>query len=172
MLLPRGESASDVRGLRGRDGDPTAVDGLDLRIRPGEVVGILGPNGAGKSTTVEILQGHRSRDGGTVRVLGADPATADGRRRSRIGIVRQDESAPAELTVKETAGHFARSVALRERFGSEAAQGFRSVFLPDSAAVIEQTGAWEPGRIALVPGAWCLGGLALCLLTFRWRNRR
>lgn len=51
-------------------------------------------------------------------------------------------------------------------------QGFRSVFLPDSAAVIEQTGAWELGRTALVLGAWCLGGLILCLLTFRWHSRR
>lgn len=102
------EPAIDVEGLHKRYGDLTAVDGLDLRIRPGEVVGILGPNGAGKSTTVEILQGHRSRDGGTVRVLGADPATADRRWRSRIESVRQDESAPAELTVKETVEHFAR----------------------------------------------------------------
>ncbi|MFE7750608.1 ABC transporter permease [Streptomyces sp. NPDC057428] len=51
-------------------------------------------------------------------------------------------------------------------------QGFRSVFLPDSAVVIEQAGAWELGRTALVLGAWCAGGLVLCLLTFRWRGRR
>ncbi|MFF2728686.1 ABC transporter ATP-binding protein [Streptomyces sp. NPDC058008] len=102
------ELAVDVQGLRKRYGDLTAVDGLDLRIRPGEVVGLLGPNGAGKSTTVEILQGHRSRDDGTVRVLGADPATAGRRWRSRIGVVWQDESAPAELTVRETVEHFAR----------------------------------------------------------------
>ncbi|MET7904863.1 ABC transporter permease [Streptomyces sp. NPDC005355] len=51
-------------------------------------------------------------------------------------------------------------------------QGFRGVFLPDSAAVLEQAGAWEYGRIALVLGAWCVGGLVLCLLTFRWKSRR
>lgn len=51
-------------------------------------------------------------------------------------------------------------------------QGFRGVFLPDSAAVLEQAGGWEFGRIALVLGAWCAGGLVLCLLTFRWKNRR
>lgn len=51
-------------------------------------------------------------------------------------------------------------------------QGFLSVFLPDTAAVIEQTGAWEPGRSPWCLGAWCLGGLVLCLLTFRWRSRR
>ncbi|MBL1096548.1 ABC transporter permease [Streptomyces coffeae] len=51
-------------------------------------------------------------------------------------------------------------------------QGFRGVFLPESAAVLEQTGSWEYGRIALVLGAWCVGGLVLCLLTFRWKSRR
>lgn len=102
------ELAVEVRGLRKRYGGLTAVDGLDLGIGQGEVFGILGPNGAGKSTTVEILQGHRSRDEGTVSVLGVDPARAGRRWRSRVGIVWQDESAPAELTVRETVAHFAR----------------------------------------------------------------
>jgi ABC-2 type transport system permease protein len=51
-------------------------------------------------------------------------------------------------------------------------QGLRGVFLPDSARVLEQTGSWEFGRIALVLAAWCVGGLVLCLLTFRWKSRR
>ncbi|MDT0464705.1 ABC transporter permease [Streptomyces gibsoniae] len=51
-------------------------------------------------------------------------------------------------------------------------QGLRGVFLPDSAKVLEQAGSWEFGRIALVLAAWCVGGLALCLLTFRWKDRR
>ncbi|MGW5124174.1 ABC transporter ATP-binding protein [Streptomyces sp. NPDC004069] len=102
------ELAVDVRGLRKRYGDVTAVDGMDLAIRKGEVLGLLGPNGAGKSTTVEIIQGHRSRDAGEVSVLGADPASAPRAWRSRVGIVWQDESAPAELTVRETVRHFAR----------------------------------------------------------------
>ncbi|MFD5147893.1 ABC transporter ATP-binding protein [Streptomyces sp. NPDC058401] len=102
------QNAVEVRGLRKQYGAVTAVDGLDLTIRRGEVFGLLGPNGAGKSTTVEILQGHRARDGGEVSVLGADPARAGRAWRSRVGIVWQDESAPAELTVRETVGHFAR----------------------------------------------------------------
>ncbi|MFI8835617.1 ABC transporter ATP-binding protein [Streptomyces afghaniensis] len=96
-----------VRGLRKRYGDVTAVDGIDLGIRRGEVFGLLGPNGAGKSTTVEILQGNRDRDSGEVSVLGSDPATGTRAWRSRVGIVWQDESAPAELTVRETVRHFA-----------------------------------------------------------------
>ncbi|MEU0220409.1 ABC transporter permease [Streptomyces sp. NPDC006265] len=51
-------------------------------------------------------------------------------------------------------------------------QGLRGVFLPESAQVLEQAGSWELGRVALVLGAWCVGGLALCLLTFRWKDRR
>ncbi|WP_458242681.1 ABC transporter ATP-binding protein [Streptomyces sp. MAI_2237] len=100
--------AVDVRGLRKRYGDLTAVDGIDLGIRRGEVFGLLGPNGAGKSTTVEILQGNRGRDAGEVSVLGSDPANGTRAWRSRVGIVWQDESAPAELTVHETVRHFAR----------------------------------------------------------------
>ncbi|WP_432189225.1 ABC transporter ATP-binding protein [Streptomyces sp. Tue6028] len=100
--------AVDVRGLRKQYGDVTAIDGIDLGIRQGEVFGLLGPNGAGKSTTVEILQGNRGRDAGEVSVLGSDPATGTRAWRSRVGIVWQDESAPAELTVRESVRHFAR----------------------------------------------------------------
>jgi ABC-2 type transport system permease protein len=52
-------------------------------------------------------------------------------------------------------------------------QGFRSVFLPDTILPQEVvTTSWETGRTALVLGAWCIGGLVLCLTTFRWRSRR
>lgn len=53
-----------------------------------------------------------------------------------------------------------------------AAQGFRSVFLPDSMMAQEAAGSWELGKTALVLGGWCVIGLALCLSTFRWTNRR
>ncbi len=107
MTTQANELAVDVRGLRKQYGDVTAVDGIDLGIRRGEVFGLLGPNGAGKSTTVEILQGNRDRDAGEVSVLGADPAHGTRAWRSKVGIVWQDESAPAELTVAETVRHFA-----------------------------------------------------------------
>ena len=73
------DAAISIRGLVKRYGDFVAVDGLDLDIRRGEIFALLGPNGAGKTTTVEIREGYRSRYGGEVRVLGADPASA-GRR--------------------------------------------------------------------------------------------
>ena len=57
-----------------RYGALTAVDGLTLTARRGEVTAILGPNGAGKTTTIEVCEGYRAADAGTVRVLGLDPA--------------------------------------------------------------------------------------------------
>jgi ABC-2 type transport system permease protein len=51
-------------------------------------------------------------------------------------------------------------------------QGMRSVFLPDSFAAQEAAGSWELGRVALVLTAWCIGGLIICLLTFRWTTKR
>ncbi len=68
---------------------------------------LLGPNGAGKTTTVEILEGFRHRDQGTVTVFGQDPAQAGRAWRARIGIVLQLASAGPELTVLEMVGHFA-----------------------------------------------------------------
>jgi ABC-2 type transport system permease protein len=52
------------------------------------------------------------------------------------------------------------------------AQGFRSVFLPDNMVAYEMAGSWELGRTALILGAWCVAGLVLCLMTFRWSNKR
>src|SRR5690606_14280624 len=98
--------AVTVRGLRKRYRDVTAVDGIDLDIEYGEILALIGPNGAGKTTTVEILEGHRSRDGGAVRVLGVDPANAPLSWRREIGIVTQDAADAGELTVAETVRHF------------------------------------------------------------------
>ncbi len=97
-----------VRGLHKSYGGRSAVDGIDLDIRTGEVFALLGPNGAGKTTTVEILEGYRRRDSGDVDVLGVDPAVADRAWRGRIGIVLQSTNENAELTVEEMVRHFAR----------------------------------------------------------------
>src|SRR5690606_821810 len=69
---------------------------------------LLGPNGAGKTTTVEILEGHRPRTGGEVRVLGRDPGNADRQWRASLGIVLQDATDAGQLTVREVVSHFAR----------------------------------------------------------------
>ncbi|EXG80853.1 ABC transporter ATP-binding protein [Cryptosporangium arvum] len=64
-----------------------AVDGVDLRIEPGEMVGYLGPNGAGKSTTLKMFTGILTPSSGTVRVCGLDPVPERARLARRIGAV-------------------------------------------------------------------------------------
>ncbi|QAY64414.1 ABC transporter ATP-binding protein [Xylanimonas allomyrinae] len=105
---PRTAPAVRVRGLRKRYGATQALDGLDLDVVHGEIFAVLGPNGAGKTTTVEILEGFRTRDGGEVRVLGQDPATAGRAWRARVGVVAQDSRDLSELTVAETVRATAR----------------------------------------------------------------
>jgi ABC-2 type transport system ATP-binding protein len=100
-------TAIEVRGLRKTYGSSPAVSGIDLSVPHGEVFALLGPNGAGKTTTVEILEGHRRRDSGDVRVLGQDPAVGGRAWRARIGIVLQTATDAADLTVAETVRHIA-----------------------------------------------------------------
>lgn len=102
-------SLIEVKGLKKSYGDVHAVRGLDLEIERGEIFSLLGPNGAGKTTTVEILEGFRTRDAGSVSVLGFDPQTRGHESRSwrnRIGIVLQSSSDAGDLTVSETINHF------------------------------------------------------------------
>jgi ABC-2 type transport system ATP-binding protein len=100
-------SAVEVRGLRKRYGGFEAVRGIDFSIEAGEVFGLLGPNGAGKTTTVEILEGYRTRDEGTVSVLGTDPQHADRDWREQVGVVLQSSSLYPSLTVRESLSVFA-----------------------------------------------------------------
>jgi ABC-2 type transport system ATP-binding protein len=83
------DAAISVAALCKSYGATRAVSELNFAVGAGEVFGLLGPNGAGKTTTVEILEGYRRPDSGTVRVLGLDPVR-DGRRlRPQIGVMLQ-----------------------------------------------------------------------------------
>ncbi|HYL40922.1 MAG TPA: ABC transporter ATP-binding protein, partial [Candidatus Binatus sp.] len=75
-------------GLVKRYGDRAVLDGVDLRVAPGELVALLGPNGAGKTTLVEIIEGYRTADAGSVRVLGERP-DAGPALRARVGLMLQ-----------------------------------------------------------------------------------
>ena len=101
----RGPGAADtvieVSGLRMSYGGIDAVAGIDLEVRRGEVIAFLGPNGAGKTTTVEILEGHRHRSAGSVRVLGVDPERAGRDWRARVGVVLQQSRVEPDLNVRE-----------------------------------------------------------------------
>jgi ABC-2 type transport system ATP-binding protein len=105
-------SAVSVRGLRKSYGAQEALRGIDFTIEAGEVFGLLGPNGAGKTTTVEILEGYRRPDAGTVEVLGGDPQRSGTAWRQRIGVMLQSSSLYPALTVRESlevfAGYYAK----------------------------------------------------------------
>ena len=96
-----------VQNLTRRYGDVLAVNDLSFTVAAGECVAMLGPNGAGKSTTIEILEGYRHRDGGSVEVLGVDPARATRAWRSRVGIVPQGASDMTDATVRDAISLFA-----------------------------------------------------------------
>jgi ABC-2 type transport system ATP-binding protein len=103
-------SVIEVSELRKSYGALSVVKGISLSIKKGEIFAILGPNGAGKTTSVEILEGFRTADSGSVRVLDTDPAIkgkAALEWRDRIGIVLQSTQDTAELTVREAITHFA-----------------------------------------------------------------
>ena len=98
----------EVHGLRKAYGGRVVVDGVDLEVGDGEIVGLLGANGAGKTTTVECLQGLRTADGGTVRVLGLDPAVDGTTLRTLVGSQQQDSALPDRLRVGEAVDLFRR----------------------------------------------------------------
>jgi ABC-2 type transport system ATP-binding protein len=100
-------SAVTVSALTKSYGGVEAVRGIDFEIGVGEVFGLLGPNGAGKTTTVEILEGYRKREGGTVTVLGEDPERTGTEWRQRIGVVLQSSAVYSTLTVREMLALFA-----------------------------------------------------------------
>ncbi len=103
---PNGD-AIRIRGLTKTYGGKTAVDGIDLDIRHGEIFALLGPNGAGKTTTVEILEGYRPRDAGDVTVLGHDPGRERTALAPRIGMALQETAVEPYLSVHETVTMYA-----------------------------------------------------------------
>jgi ABC-2 type transport system ATP-binding protein len=99
-LAPDG-SAVRVCGLRMSFDGTEVLHGVDFDVRYGEVFCLLGPNGAGKTTTLEILEGFRPPTGGTVRVLGLEPAAQPARLRERAGMVLQECGFPRQARVAE-----------------------------------------------------------------------
>lgn len=130
---PRASGAApaiEVHDLVVRYGALTAVDGLSFNADHGEVLSLLGPNGAGKTSTVESLEGYRKVAAGSVRVLGADPATDMRRLAPDIGVMLQQGGVYPSMTPAEALRLFAsyysspnEPTALLERMGLGAASG-------------------------------------------------
>jgi ABC-2 type transport system ATP-binding protein len=90
-----------VRDLRKRYGDLMAVDGVSFDVAPGEFFGILGPNGAGKTTTLEMVEGLREPDSGTVSLLGQSPWPRNHQLLPRMGVQLQASAFFEKLSARE-----------------------------------------------------------------------
>jgi len=120
----------ETRGLTKRYGGTTAVDGIDLAIRRGEIFGLLGPNGAGKTTTILMLLGLTDKTAGTVSVLGFDPARQPLQVKRRVGYMPDSVGFYDNLTARENLRYTARLAGLaREEAEARIADGLRRVSL-------------------------------------------
>ncbi|KQW43132.1 ABC transporter [Nocardioides sp. Root1257] len=90
-----------AQGLRKSFGSFEAVKGIDVDVRRGEAFGFLGPNGAGKSSTMRMVAAVSPVSGGTLRILGMDPAEDGPQIRSRIGVCPQEDTLDLEITVRD-----------------------------------------------------------------------
>lgn len=128
-LAPAATTAIAVAGLTHRYGERTALRGIDLDVRHGEIFGVLGPNGGGKTTLFKVLATLVAPQDGRVAVLDEDAARHPERIRRRLGVVFQQPALDGKLTVRENlACHAAlyglggaegrtRAAALLERLG-------------------------------------------------------
>jgi ABC-2 type transport system ATP-binding protein len=100
-------AAVEVRDLVKSYNGRAVVDGLSFTVLPGEIFALLGPNGAGKTTTVEILEGYRRPDAGSVRVLGLDPSRQGSTLKPRMGLMLQQGGLFPQITAREALRLFA-----------------------------------------------------------------
>ncbi len=103
----REDEAIVVTNISKNYGSHRVLDHLDFTVQRGEVFALLGPNGAGKTTTVETLEGYRSPDEGSVRVLGLDPVRQGQTLKPRIGVMLQQDGLYPALTAREVLSLFA-----------------------------------------------------------------
>ena len=101
------DSFIKVRDFRKVYGDFVAVDGISFEVQRGEIFGLLGPNGAGKTSTLESLEGLRAPDGGSLQVMGVDPARESRKLRNLIGVQLQTSGLPDSMRVDEAMRFFA-----------------------------------------------------------------
>ena len=100
------EFVIQVRDFRKIYGDLVAVDGISFEVQRGEIFGLLGPNGAGKTSTLESLEGLRAPDGGSLQVMGVDPANQPCKLCNLIGVQLQSSGLPDSINLNEAMKFF------------------------------------------------------------------
>ncbi len=115
MSLAEADIVVDVHGLTKRFGDKTAVDGLSLQLRRGEIFGFLGPNGSGKTTSIRMLCGLLTPDGGSGQALGCDIVGEAAAIKRQVGYMTQRFGLYDDLTIVENLDFVARIHGLPER---------------------------------------------------------
>jgi lipooligosaccharide transport system ATP-binding protein len=123
-------------GLRKAYAAVEAVRGIDVAVAAGEAFGFLGPNGAGKSSTMRMIAAVSPPSGGTLRVLGMDPAVDGSAIRARLGVCPQENTLDSELTVRENLTVYGRYFGM-----SRAAVGTRADELLDFVQLTEKSSA-------------------------------
>jgi ABC-type multidrug transport system ATPase subunit len=142
-----GEPVLIARDVRRRYGDKQVVDGISLTVGQGEIFGVLGPNGAGKTTLIEIMEGQREADSGTVSVFGQSPWPRDVNLYRRIGIQTQTSAFFPELTALE---HLEAIAGLYRLPASRAARALELAGLPKSAGTrVERLSGGQRQRLAV-----------------------
>ena len=139
--------AIEVSDLAKSYGDLRAVDGVGFEVAEGEFFGILGPNGAGKTTTLEMIEGLRKPDAGSIRVLGESPWPRNQSLLPRIGVQLQASSFFERLTTREQLRTFA---ALYDVRPSEADAWLERVGLVDKADTrVEELSGGQGQRLSI-----------------------
>jgi len=140
------DTVVEVKGLTKKYGDLIAVDEVSFEIEKGEIFGLLGPNGAGKTTTVEMIEGLRKPDGGTVKVCGIDVSQGIDKVKEIIGVQLQSTTIYDKIRVGEAidlfGGYYQKSL--------PAAQILDEVSLNDKRdSFVEELSGGQKQRLAL-----------------------
>ena len=138
-----------LRDVRKRYGDFTAVNGINLDVRAGEIFGILGPNGAGKTTTLEMIEGLRAPDSGSITVAGFDAVRQNDEVRKIIGVQLQSTSLFPFLSARELLELFGHLYGIADPAG-RAVELLASVNLTDKGhSRMEQLSGGQQQRLSI-----------------------